>query len=54
VISKVFDYLDGCDIEEAFSKLNIRFQCLFTYSSLLAKIIKLPISTENIFIGFVK
>ncbi len=35
---ELFDYLDGCDIYQAFSNLNYRFQQLLNSSSLLFKI----------------
>ncbi|CAF4438372.1 unnamed protein product, partial [Adineta steineri] len=46
---EIFDYLDGCEIYEAFSNLNSRFQQLLHCSTLLYKI-KLDVSTsEEIF-----
>ena len=38
LVYEVFDYLDGCDIHQAFSNLNGRFQCLLTNSLLPLKI----------------
>src|SRR6202044_1665767 len=35
---EIFDYLDGCNIYQAFSNLNYRFQELLNSSSLLLKI----------------
>ncbi len=35
---EIFDYLDGCQIYEAFSNLNYRFQQLLNSSSLLFNI----------------
>jgi hypothetical protein len=34
---EIFDYLDSCDIYQAFSNLNYRFQSLLNSSSLLFK-----------------
>ena len=48
---EIFDYLDGCEIYEAFSYLNYRFQQLLNSSSLLFKI-KYDYSTsEEIFLN---
>ncbi|CAF4839764.1 unnamed protein product [Rotaria sp. Silwood2] len=38
IFYEIFDYLDGCDIFDTFSNLNIRFKCLILYSSLPIKI----------------
>ena len=38
VFLEIFDYLDGCDILNAFSNLNSRFQDLINSSKLLLKI----------------
>jgi hypothetical protein len=35
---KVFDYLDGCDIYQAFANLNRRFEQLLNSSSVVFKI----------------
>jgi hypothetical protein len=48
---EIFDYLHGCEIYEAFSNLNYRFQQLLSSSSLLFKI-KFDYSTsEEIFMN---
>jgi hypothetical protein len=51
IFYEIFDYLDGCEIHEAFSYLNCRFQQLLNSSSLLFKI-KYDYSTpEQIFLN---
>ncbi|CAF1186455.1 unnamed protein product [Rotaria sp. Silwood1] len=46
---EIFDYLDGCQIYEAFSNLNYRFHQLLNSSSLLFKIKHVYSSSEEIF-----
>ena len=38
IFYEIFDYFDGCDIYQAFSNLNYRFQQLIHSPSLLFKI----------------
>ncbi|CAF0955420.1 unnamed protein product [Rotaria sordida] len=47
IFYEIFDYLDGCDIFDIFSKLNIRFKRLILYSSLPIKIYR-SISSNQI------
>ena len=47
IFYEIFEYLDACDIFNAFSSLNIRFNCLVNYSSSPIKISRRdPISND--------
>ncbi|CAF3940544.1 unnamed protein product [Rotaria sordida] len=48
---EIFDYLDGCEIFQAFSNLNHRFQQLLGSSSLLFKIKFHRSTSEDILIN---
>ena len=50
---EIFDYLDGYDIHNGFSKLNYRFQQLLNSSSLLYRI-KLKVPSDQLYDNFCK